>query len=465
MLFYRGVLKEHGSISALAYVILDLSMIVAGAYLAYVARFQTFELSPAYRAPVLLACLLALSIFPAVGLYHSWRGRNAIDQARLLASGWLLVGLGLVVVGFVLKQSAHYSRLWVFEWFLISLACLIAARLVMQSAMRALRRRGANRRRILVVGDQDNVGGVVERVAANPATGWQVVAVALVDYEPGVSLGATRVVCYSEKIERFARRSGIDEVWLCFPLDEQKTIDRVLRDFRHSTETIRLMPTLHGMRLIQHPVTEVLGMPMLNLNESPMQGLSRLIKAVEDRGLSALILLLISPLLMGLAIGVKLSSPGPVFFRQKRMGWNGRVFTILKFRSMPVDAEQDTGAVWATRGEHRPTRFGAFLRRTSLDELPQFINVLRGDMSIVGPRPERPVFVEKFKDEIPGYMQKHMVKAGITGWAQVNGWRGSTDLEKRIEHDLYYIEHWTFGFDLKIILLTIFKGFVHKNAY
>lgn len=465
MVFYRGVLREHGSISASAYVILDLLMIVAGAYLAYEARFQRLELSPAYRAPVLLACLLALSIFPAIGLYHSWRGRNAIDQARLLSSGWLLVGLSLVVVGFVLKQSDRYSRLWVCEWFLISLACLIAGRLLMQSAMRALRLRGANRRRILIVGDQENSGGVVERVAANPATGWQVVTVALVDYDPAVSLPVERVVCYSERIERLARRSSIDEVWLCLPLDEQKTIDRVLRDFRHSTATMRLMPTLHGMRLIQHPVTEVLGIPMLNLSISPMQGSSRIIKAVEDRVLAALILLVISPLLLVLAIGVKLSSPGPVFFRQKRMGWNGRVFTILKFRSMPVDAEAKTGAVWARRGEKRSTRFGTFLRRTSLDELPQFVNVLRGDMSIVGPRPERPVFVEQFKDEVPGYMQKHMVKAGITGWAQVNGWRGATDLGKRIEHDLYYIEHWSLWFDLKIIFLTIFKGFVHRNAY
>jgi Sugar transferases involved in lipopolysaccharide synthesis len=169
--------------------------------------------------------------------------------------------------------------------------------------------------------------------------------------------------------------------------------------------------------------------------------------------------------MLAIALAVKLSSPGPVFYRQERISWNNRPFQMLKFRSMPVDAEQATGAVWARAGEHRATRVGAFLRRTSLDELPQFINVLRGEMSIVGPRPERPVFVHQFKHAIPDYMKKHMVKAGITGWAQVNGWRGSTDLAKRIECDIHYIQNWSLWFDLKIIVLTLFKGFVHKNAY
>ncbi len=196
-----------------------------------------------------------------------------------------------------------------------------------------------------------------------------------------------------------------------------------------------------------------------------MVGINQLVKFVEDRSLAAVILLLTSPLFAAIAVGVKLSSPGPVFYSQERVGWNGRRFMMLKFRSMPVQAENSTGAVWATRQDNRTTRFGRLLRRTSLDELPQFINVLKGDMSIVGPRPERPIFVDEFKHKIPDYMKKHLVKAGITGWAQVNGWRGNTDLAKRIEHDLYYIENWSLAFDLKIMLLTLFKGMMHENAY
>jgi putative colanic acid biosynthesis UDP-glucose lipid carrier transferase len=181
--------------------------------------------------------------------------------------------------------------------------------------------------------------------------------------------------------------------------------------------------------------------------------------------MSLTILILASPLLLIIAAAVKLSSPGPVVYRQERMGLNGATFEMLKFRSMPVDAERESGAVWATPGESRATRVGAFLRRTSLDELPQFFNVLKGDMSVVGPRPERPVFIKEFRESLPFYMLRHKTKAGITGWAQVNGWRGNTSLEKRIEYDLYYIQHWSFQFDLKIIWLTVIRGFVDKNAY
>jgi putative colanic acid biosynthesis UDP-glucose lipid carrier transferase len=196
-----------------------------------------------------------------------------------------------------------------------------------------------------------------------------------------------------------------------------------------------------------------------------MVGLNRLIKAFEDRLLASVILLLLSPLFLLIAMAIKVTSKGPVFYTQKRVSWNGKEFNMLKFRSMPQNAETETGPVWATAGEQRATKIGAFLRKTSLDELPQFMNVLCGDMSIVGPRPERKFFVEQFKEQIPGYMQKHLVKAGITGWAQVNGWRGNTSLEKRIQYDLYYIENWSLALDIKIIFLTFFRGFVNKNAY
>jgi putative colanic acid biosynthesis UDP-glucose lipid carrier transferase len=204
---------------------------------------------------------------------------------------------------------------------------------------------------------------------------------------------------------------------------------------------------------------------VINLSASPIVGLKRLLKAAEDYVLATVLLVLASPLLLAIATAVKLTSPGPVLYRQVRLTRDGRPFQMLKFRSMPVRAEADSGPVWAKPGEQRATAVGAFLRRTSLDELPQLFNVLAGHMSIVGPRPERPVFVERFKHEVPGYMRKHLVKAGITGWAQVNGWRGDTGLAERIEHDLYYIENWSLWLDLKIILLTPLKGLVHQNAY
>ena len=262
-----------------------------------------------------------------------------------------------------------------------------------------------------------------------------------------------------------AEKEKIDEIWMALPLGAEDRIKKILHQLRHHTLSIRYIFDTVNFGLFQQPLSSLAGFPSVSLNVTPMVGINRLIKAIEDRVLSFLILLVISPLFIILALMVKWSSSGPVFYKQRRISWNGKEFDMLKFRTMPVDAEAATGPVWATSGEKRATSIGQWLRRTSLDELPQFINVLKGDMSIVGPRPERPVFVEQFKEQIPCYMQKHLVKAGITGWAQINGWRGNTSLEKRIEYDLYYIEHWSLWFDLKIIFFTLFRGFIHKNAY
>jgi putative colanic acid biosynthesis UDP-glucose lipid carrier transferase len=236
-------------------------------------------------------------------------------------------------------------------------------------------------------------------------------------------------------------------------------------ELKDTTIDIRFVPDIFGFRLINHSISTIAGMPVINLSVTPMDGVNRWLKAAEDKCVALVILLLISPLFALIALGVKLSGPGPVFYKQTRVSWNGNEFTMYKFRTMPENAETSTGAVWSTHSESRATRFGSLLRRTSLDELPQFWNVLKGDMSIVGPRPERPEFVERFKSEIPSYMQKHKVKAGITGWAQVHGWRGDTGLRERIEHDLYYIDNWSIWLDIRIIFMTLTRGFVHKNAH
>ena len=203
---------------------------------------------------------------------------------------------------------------------------------------------------------------------------------------------------------------------------------------------------------------------MVDLYGTPMMGTNLLVKTIEDFVLSLLIVIILSPLYLLLAILVKISSPGPIFYRQARVGWNGEIFEILKFRTMPVNTEKE-GVVWGNSEQKAVSPISRLMRKTSLDELPQFFNVLKGDMSIVGPRPERPEFVEKFKNEIPGYMKKHLVKAGITGWAQIHGWRGDTDLQTRIEHDLFYIDNWSLMLDLKIIFYTPWRGLVNKNAY
>ena len=267
------------------------------------------------------------------------------------------------------------------------------------------------------------------------------------------------------KTIHYIRENNIDQLWIATPLSYEDKLKELLYELRHETIDIRYIPDIFGFRLLNHKTMDMDGVPVINLTRKPFEGDARIIKSIEDFILASFILILISPVMLVLAIIIKITSKGPVLYKQDRVSLDNKIFEIWKIRSMPIDAEKETGAVWAKTGENRATKIGSFMRKTSLDELPQFINVLQGTMSIVGPRPERPELIENFKNEIPYYMKKHMVKAGITGWAQINGWRGNTDLKKRIEYDLYYIEHWSLWLDIRIILLTIFKGFIDKNAY
>ena len=256
-----------------------------------------------------------------------------------------------------------------------------------------------------------------------------------------------------------------DEIYIALPLRAEKRIKEILYVLSDSTITVKFIPDYFTFDLLHSRITDIGGIPIISVYDSPLNNLTnKAFKRLEDIILSLLILVLIFPLLIAIAIGVKLTSPGPVFFKQPRVGWNGKIFTMYKFRSMPVTTDSKE-VTWGSAKNKVNSKFGAFIRKTSLDELPQFLNTLMGDMSIVGPRPEREVFVDQFRKKIPRYMQKHMVKAGITGWAQIHGWRGDTSLEKRIEFDLFYIDDWSLWLDMKIIFLTIVKGFINKNAY
>jgi putative colanic acid biosynthesis UDP-glucose lipid carrier transferase len=262
---------------------------------------------------------------------------------------------------------------------------------------------------------------------------------------------------------------GIDQVWVTLPLRAEARVREMLERLREHAVEIRFVPDIYGFHLLNHSFTEIAGLPVISLTETPMAGVNRMTKAVEDYVLATLAVVLLAPAMAMIALAVRLSSPGPVLYRQERVTWNGEHFWMFKFRTMPIDAESQSGPVWSRRAEPRATRVGRFLRRFSLDELPQLFNVLRGEMSIVGPRPERPEFVEQFRREIPGYMQKHLVKAGITGWAQINGWRGEMDSDEKIRQrtafDLFYIENWSLFFDLKILFLTPIRLLNTENAY
>lgn len=462
----RSILKSHASLLETLVRLADPLLVVISAAIAYRFYFETWQLPESYWLVVLGVAVLCVALFPLARLYAPQRGVTFFVEVRQLAYAWALVGACIAAIFFATKSGAEFSRAWIAIWLSIGFFTHFAARVAMRVLLRWLRRRGMNLRHIAVVGAGLLGRDIVRRLQGTPWSGFSVRG--YYDDDPklsGEKFHGVPVLGTPEDLVANIEVLGLDQVWIALPLREEARIHELLTALQRVSVQISFVPDIHGFHLINHSVTEVAGMPVINLTETPLTGISLVIKSTEDLVLSVLLLVLASPVLLLLAIGVKIDSPGPIFYRQKRLTWNGTRFEMLKFRSMPMGTEAGSGAVWAKPGDTRATAFGAFIRRWSLDELPQLFNVLRGDMSLVGPRPERPEFVERFRAEIPGYMQKHLVKAGITGWAQINDLRGDTDLRKRIEYDLFYIENWSIWFDVRILALTLVRVVQSRNAY
>jgi len=408
-----------------------------------------------FRYGVLLASAgLLLGVF-SDSLYRSWRVNDLSSMLKSVATVWGSVVVLLMLGLFITKTSADISRAWFIGWALSCWVALSLQRLAAYRFLRWLRQRGYNFKTVLLVGSGPVSDQVVKAIHDSAWSGLRIQA----HIQP-------------EQLHAYAAlpdQQQPDEIWLCLPLSDEAGIRTSLEALRHSVANIRLVPDWFSLKLINHGISEALGIPMLDLSASPVTGTTRLLKATEDRLLALLILVLISPLMVAIAIAVKFSSPGPIYFKQKRNGWNGSVINVYKFRSMYLHQEDDGQVTQATQRDPRITPLGRFLRRTSLDELPQFINVLQGRMSIVGPRPHAVAHNDYYKQHVPRYMLRHKVKPGITGWAQVHGLRGETDtlekMEKRVEYDLFYIEHMSLWLDLKIMAMTVFKGFASRNAY
>lgn len=411
-----------------------------------------------YMLVALAASLVMLTFSKSI--YRSWRVNELGRMLRSVMAAWLAAVLLVLASLFFLKTSSEISRVWFTSWVVSTLVVLCLQRLAVYGGLHWLRRHGYNFKSVVLVGAGPTSEHVQRALAQSAWSGLHVLAT--LQPEALESFMAAQQ-------EQDQDQRQVDEVWLCLPVGDKAGIFATLEALRHSTANIRLVPDMFSLKLINHGISEVVGIPMLDLSASPITGNVRLLKAAQDYVLGALILLLISPVMLGIALAVKLTSKGPVLYQQRRHGWNGEEIWVYKFRSMVVHAEQHGQVTQAQKSDARITPLGAFLRRTSLDELPQFINVLQGRMSIVGPRPHALVHNEHYKELVPGYMLRHKVKPGITGWAQINGFRGETDtldkMEKRVEYDLHYIENLSTGLDLKIIFATVFRGFVHSNAY
>jgi Undecaprenyl-phosphate glucose phosphotransferase len=346
---------------------------------------------------------------------------------------------------------------------------LIAGRLITHVVLARMRNAGMNLHTVAVVGCGKHCDAIVRKIDRSPTSGFR--ATAAYNATPDTVQFNTRVPVFEEHdaFVNYVRTQNVTEVWLALPLSHERTIMKFVNEFREDLINVRFIPDVRSLALFEGGMTDLLGETAINLVASPLSASSLMQKEIFDRLFAAAALLAVSPVLIGCALAVKLTSRGPVFFRQRRKGADGRVFRIYKFRSMRMHTEQAGVVKQATRNDPRVTRVGAFLRRTSLDELPQFINVLFGDMSVVGPRPHALEHDDLYQKVVSGYIHRYRIKPGITGWAQVNGFRGETDLiekmEGRVAHDLYYLGNWSFGLDMRIIFATIFKGLRHTNAY
>ncbi len=414
----------------------------------------------------LVAGLSAVVIFGLVGrftdIYTSWSGRPLSDEAIRVTLAWILTFMSLVFIAFITKTSEQFSRVVLVAWLIATPVLLISARFILRQIFSRLRKMGVNNRTVAIVGMTRNGLNFAKDLESKPEFGYKVAGF----YDDREDRIHKDVLNHYQNLGDFddmiksARNGEWDQIYIALPVEARKRMLRLLDQLSDSATPVRLLPDFFTTNLLKSKFIEIADNPVLCIYDSPFSADHAFIKRVEDLLVGSIILTLISPILVAIAIAVKVTSKGPVLFKQTRYGQKGEKIRVWKFRSMTVCEDGDT-VTQATRGDSRYTKIGAFLRRTSLDELPQFFNVLQGTMSIVGPRPHAVAHNEQYRQIIPGYMLRHLVKPGITGWAQVNGWRGETNtihkMRKRIEFDLWL--------DMKIIFLTIFRGFNDKNAY
>jgi len=452
--------------------LLDGFLIGASWLLAYWLRFRAFDWPAPLGVPPIQFYLwvdavltpVALLVLRTFRLYRSARTARLLPEMFTLAQAVLLVTALLGLGSFFTRGELARSVLALFAATAITL--LWTSRIVLRTVLRWMRRRGHNLRYALIVGTGETAMDLLETIHRHSDFGLVIKGLITPDpAQAGRTFAGCPVLGSIAELPALVESTGVDLVYLALARSEFEAERQALDGLGDSTAAVRLVPDLGRAYTLNASVEDFDGTPIVLVTESPEQGWNAVLKRGFDFVFALIGLVVLSPLLLAIAIWVRIDSPGPVLYSQERVGLSGRRFAMLKFRTMRVDAEAEGQPGWTTRDDPRKTRAGEFLRRLSLDELPQLLNVLVGHMSLVGPRPERPAYVDQFRAKIPRYMLRHHVKAGMTGWAQVNGLRGDTPLDRRVEYDLYYIQHWSLGFDLKIIALTFVRVFRDASAY
>ena len=450
--------------------ILDL----AGVGLSFVAAYAVvlkFPVPDFYLPPLAIALMFIPFVFDAFRLYRTWRGDSLPRELIRVVTAWLSFLVGLLILAALSKETAKYSRIWAMTWAGLGIVWLVGVRVILRTVLGKMRAAGLNIKRVILVGEAPMLVRLSKTLHDNPRAGFVIVGYVAPERYELPELAELSYLGLPARLHALTTGPyrNVEEVWLAFTLEGRANLTAALEQLNACTASIRVVPDLLSVELASAVPSEVGGISMLDLNRTPIVGLNRVVKDLEDRLLAAVALLVSAPLMLAIAIGIKISSRGPVFFRQRRHGLRGESFEIMKFRTMHLHREEGGKVTQASREDDRVFEFGRFLRRTSLDELPQLLNVLYGQMSLVGPRPHAEAHNRYYQTIIERYMWRHAVKPGITGWAQVHGLRGGTEsvekMEQRLEYDLYYIQNWSIWLDLEILALTVFHGLINPNAY
>jgi Undecaprenyl-phosphate glucose phosphotransferase len=465
------MLKRHNEFFKNLMLLSDLLVASVSWWSAYLIRFHTFlfvsrhdYVFRQYVIAWLIILMVWAVVFERLDLYRPRRISSHLREIADLIRGSSLALLVFLAILFLIREIV-LSRTVVVIFWVTSLLLLSLSHVSVREGLRFLRRRGYNLRLALIIGAACQARQLLAKLVWYRHLGLEVSGVFFTDeWNSGPEPEGVRILRTRGELQKLLGDGAIDQVFITLPLDQASKLGEIQQWLGDEPVTVYYVPDFGEFAKLRGSVEEFEGLRIISLQSSPLDGWNALLKRAIDVSLGGVALFVFAPLMALIALAIKLSSPGPVIYRQERMGLDGKRFEMLKFRTMVADAERHTGPIWASENDPRVSRLGRWLRRASLDELPQLINVLRGEMSLVGPRPERPPLIDEFRKSMPKYMLRHKVKAGMTGWAQVKGWRGNTDLETRIVHDLDYIENWSLWRDLRILSATLFRGFVNKNA-
>lgn len=466
----RFLARNHSGLLELSNRALDTLGFMVSAWVIWTVADAPLEPNRDWILLVLVNTVCNLLAFEHAELYRSWRGRPLFDQLGRLFLASITGSTVTFLIWELLDLESTISPALFLIWLSFNVVLIGAQRATFQLIVRHYRRHGVNSKQILIYGAGMLGRSIALQAKRSPETGYKVVA--FLDDDSSLfdkSRDGIPIVGNLSSLDKWLEENDIDEIWLALPLSALEKVTRTLEVADKHMVCVRLFPDLTGLSLLNHSVSEMLGLPIIDLNVNRMQGANRIIKEIEDKLLGSIFLLVAIPVIVAIALMIRLTSEGPIIFRQRRHGWDGKLFTIYKFRSMIVHKEPEGQLTQALRNDDRFTPIGRWLRITSLDELPQLFNVLQGKMSLVGPRPHATEHNNFYQERINGYMRRHRVKPGITGWAQINDLRGEVkgmeSMNRRLKHDLYYIEHWSLWFDLRIILVTILKVFFSRNAW